>query len=208
MAAGEFSQKIIDLLSGCYGSPECALHFETPFQLLIAVILSAQCTDKRVNLVTPKLFEAAGTPQEMCGLSKEQLIGYIRSCGFYNNKAENILKCSRDIITRFGGEVPKTKDELVTLAGVGNKTANVVYAVAFGGQAIPVDTHVGRLARRLGLSKHTNPDKVEADLCGKVEYNHRTLFHHLLITHGRTICKSRKPQCEVCALNAICPKII
>lgn len=180
---------------------ECELVYGTPYELLVSVILSAQCTDKRVNEVTPALFRWCNTPEEMAKKTEEELIPYIRSCGFYNNKAKNIIACAKSLVERFGGEVPKTVEELVTLAGVGRKTANVVYAVAFGGDAIPVDTHVFRLAHRLGLSDANTPEGVEKDLNRQVPKEEWSAFHHLLIHHGRYVCKARNPECERCEIT-------
>jgi len=196
--------KILERLGALYGEPECALDYGNTFELLIAVILSAQCTDKRVNIVTKELFRVAPTPAAMLALGYERLVDYIYSCGFYRNKARNILSCCADLLTRYGGEVPSERAELKTLAGVGDKTANVVYAVGFGGQAIPVDTHVGRLARRLGLSQAQNPSIVMRELEAITPHEKKTLLHHLLITHGRQVCSSQKPKCDKCPLQEIC----
>ena len=181
---------------------ECELVYGTPYELLVSVILSAQCTDKRVNEVTPALFAWCNTPEAMAEKRVDELIPYIRSCGFFNNKAKNIIACSKSLVARFGGKVPETVDELVTLEGVGRKTANVVYAVAFGGDAMPVDTHVFRLAHRLGLSTASTPAGVEKDLCRQVPEEDWSAFHHLLIHHGRYVCKARRPECEVCCVSA------
>ena len=194
----------IDELRAMHPNAECELTYGTPFELLVSVILSAQCTDKRVNMVTPALFAWCNTPQDMASKTEEELIPYIRSCGFYNNKAKNIIACARSLMERFGGEVPHTVQELVTLEGVGRKTANVVYAVAFGGEAIPVDTHVYRLAHRLGLSDANTPEGVERDLNRVIPEAEWSDFHHLLIHHGRYVCKARRPECERCALTH-CP---
>ena len=157
-------QKILKELSRLYPDAQPALHFASPYELLVAVILSAQCTDERVNLVTKELFSYANTPQKMVRLTQEELEKAIFSCGFYHNKAKHILSMSRDILDKFGGEVPNTRDELMLLAGVGRKTANVVYAVAFGGNAIAVDTHVFRVSNRLGLAEGKTPNEVEEGL--------------------------------------------
>lgn len=191
-------------LTAMHPEANCELRYGTPYELLVSVILSAQCTDKRVNEVTPALFAWCRTPEEMAAKTEEELIPYIHSCGFYNNKARNIIRCSRSLVERFGGVVPATVEELVTLEGVGRKTANVVYAVAFGGEAIPVDTHVFRLAHRLGLSNGNTPDKVERDLNAAVPEAQWSDFHHLLIHHGRYVCKARRPECERCTLSH-CP---
>ena len=181
-----------------------ALKFQSEFELLVAVILSAQCTDERVNKVTEKLFERYNTPKAMCTLSQEELEKYIYSCGFYRMKAAHILSASRDIIERFSGKVPQTQAELMSLAGVGKKTANVVYSVAFGGDAIAVDTHVFRVSNRLGLAKGNTPEKVEAGLNKAIPKNKWSEAHHWLIWHGRKVCHSQKPDCERCTLSAYC----
>ena len=161
----EKSQKILHELSLLYPDAQPALIFNSPYELLVAVILSAQCTDERVNKVTAVLFEKYDTPEKMLTLTQSELEKYVFSCGFYRNKAAHILSASQDVIDKFGGQVPATLDELKTLAGVGQKTANVVYAVAFGGDAIAVDTHVFRVSNRLGIAKGKTPAKVEEGLC-------------------------------------------
>ncbi|MBO4535271.1 MAG: endonuclease III [Clostridia bacterium] len=191
-------------LRAAHPTAECELNYGTPYQLLVSVILSAQCTDKRVNQVTPALFAWCDNPFDMATKTEEELIPYIRSCGFYNNKARSIISCSKSLVERFGGEVPRTVEELVTLQGVGRKTANVVYAVAFGGEAIPVDTHVFRLAHRLGLSQGKTPYEVEMDLDKAVPHEEWSHFHHLLIHHGRYVCQARKPNCAECTVRD-CP---
>ena len=195
---------ILDLLEGEYPDAAPALHFASPYELLVAVILSAQCTDERVNKVTAVLFQRARTPEEMLTLSQEELEKYIFSCGFYHNKAAHILSASRDIVEKFGGQVPSTREELCTLAGVGRKTANVVYAVAFGGDAIAVDTHVFRVANRLGLARGKTPEQVEAGLCAVIPQERWSRAHHLLIFHGRRVCHSQKPDCAHCAVAHLC----
>jgi endonuclease-3 len=197
-------EKTIGELREMHPAAECELMYGTPFELLVSVILSAQCTDKRVNQVTPALFAYCNTPQEMATKTPEDIIPYIRSCGFYNNKAKNIIACARSLVERFDGEVPDTVEQLVTLEGVGRKTANVVYAVAFGGDAIPVDTHVFRLAHRLGLTQANTPEAVERDLVRQVPQEEWSAFHHLLIHHGRYVCKARQPDCARCKLSE-CP---
>ena len=191
-------------LATLYPDAKPALHFTTPYELLVAVILSAQCTDARVNIVTAKLFEKYYTPQAMVTLSQKELEQYIFSCGFYRMKAEHILSASRDILEKFHGEVPTTVEELMTLAGVGKKTANVVYAVAFGGDAIAVDTHVFRVSNRLGLAKGKTPLEVEEGLYKVVPKKHWSQAHHWLIYHGRQVCHSQKPSCQSCTLAHLC----
>jgi endonuclease-3 len=191
-------------LARLYPDAKPALHYTTPYELLVAVILSAQCTDERVNIVTAKLFEKYSTPESMVTLSQKELEKYIFSCGFYRMKAEHILSASRDIIEKFNGEVPNTVEDLMTLAGVGKKTANVVYAVAFGGAAIAVDTHVFRVSKRLGLAKGKDPLEVEKGLCKAIPKEDWSKAHHWLIYHGRRVCHSQRPDCGNCTLQAIC----
>ena len=198
------SDEILTQLEALYPDAVPALKFRSPYELLVAVILSAQCTDERVNQVTEKLFEEHNTPQKMLLLSQEELEKYIYSCGFYHNKAAHILSASRDILEKFGGEVPSTLEELRTLAGVGRKTANVVYAVAFGGDAIAVDTHVFRVSNRLGLAEGGTPEKVEEGLCRVIPKEKWSRAHHWLIYHGRRVCHSQRPDCEHCTLAHLC----
>jgi len=172
--------------------------------LLVAVVLSAQCTDERVNKVTAVLFEKYNTPETMLTLSQKELEKYIFSCGFYRMKAEHILSASKDILEKFDGEVPNTIESLMSLAGVGKKTANVVYSVAFGGDAIAVDTHVFRVSNRLGLAKGSTPLEVEAGLCKAIPKSDWSKAHHWLIYHGRRVCHSQKPSCESCTLRSVC----
>lgn len=197
-------QLVLDELANLYPQAEPALKFKTPYELLVAVVLSAQCTDERVNKVTAVLFQNYDTPQKMLTLSQEELERYIFSCGFYRNKAAHILSASRDIIEKFGGVVPSTLEDLRTLAGVGRKTANVVYAVGFGGDAIAVDTHVFRVSNRLGLAEGKTPDKVEDGLCAVIPKDTWSKAHHYLIYHGRRVCHSQKPDCENCTLKNLC----
>lgn len=191
-------------LEKLYFDAKPALKFSTPYELLVAVILSAQCTDERVNKVTEILFQAHNTPETMLALTQTELEKFIFSCGFYRMKAEHILSASKDILERFGGEVPKTVEDLMSLAGVGKKTANVVYAVAFGGDAIAVDTHVFRVSNRLGLAKGNTPLEVEAGLNKAIPKSDWSKAHHWLIYHGRRVCHSQRPDCENCTLRALC----
>ena len=197
-------EALLDKLDTCYPDAHCELDYGSDWQLLVAVILSALCTDKRVNQVTPKLFERASSPQDFVDIPLEELERLIYSCGFYHNKAKNIKLAARDVVEKFGGAVPGTIDELVTLAGVGRKTANVVFAVGFKGQAMPVDTHVFRLAHRLGLSDGKTPEAVEKDLRAVIPEKYYTRAHHLLIFHGRYTCKSRRPECDKCMVKEYC----
>ncbi len=190
-----------------YPTAPIALDFQSPFQLLVATILSAQCTDIRVNLVTPALFSAYPTPQAMVKATQKQLEKLIHSTGFFRNKAKNILGASAAILRDHGGEVPRTLEELVALPGIGRKTANVVLGDAFGIPGITVDTHVGRLSRRLGFTKQMDPVKVEFALNKLIPQPDWTIVSHRLILHGRAVCFARKPACERCTLTGICPKI-
>ena len=183
-----------------------ALKFRTPYELLIAVILSAQCTDERVNKVTKVLFEKYDTPEKMLTLSQTELEKYIFSCGFYRMKAEHILSASADIINKFGGKVPDNLADLQSLAGVGRKTANVVYSVAFHGNAIAVDTHVFRVSNRLGLASAKDVLNVEKQLMAIIDEKDWSRSHHYLIYLGRSYCKSQSPNCKECPLSALCEK--
>lgn len=197
-------KKILVELARLYPDAAPALHYRTPYELLVAVILSAQCTDERVNKVTAELFKKHNTPRTMLELTQEELEKYIFSCGFYRNKAAHILSASRDILEKFDGEVPAQHAQLKTLAGVGQKTANVVYAVAFGGDAIAVDTHVFRVSNRLGIAKGNTPEKVETGLNAAIPQNLWSRAHHYLIYHGRRVCHSQRPDCESCTLKEWC----
>lgn len=195
---------ILEKLEIMHPDAVCELNYTTPFELLVAVILSAQCTDKRVNIVTEKLFKLYNTPEQFASLEESQLEPLIFSCGFYRNKARNIISASRDILTKFGGVVPDNIESLMTLSGVGKKTANVVYAVAFGGDAIAVDTHVLRLANRIGFCDTKDPLKVEQKLMQIIPKEKWSHAHHLLIHHGRYTCHSRMPDCNSCMICQYC----
>lgn len=196
--------RLTDFFKKRYPSPRPALAYGSVYQLLVAVILSAQCTDARVNIVTEKLFADYGTPQKMLELSPEELEKMIFSCGFYHSKAAHILSATRDICEKFGGEVPENYDDLLSLAGVGRKTANVVSAVAFKKPAIAVDTHVFRVANRLGLACGKTPFAVEIGLNNVIPEELRGDFHHYLIFYGREVCSARKPKCDKCGISDIC----
>ncbi|HIR66655.1 MAG TPA: endonuclease III [Candidatus Coproplasma avicola] len=199
-----YEREILAELERLYPDARPALHYGTPYELLIAVILSAQCTDERVNKVTAELFKEHNTPEKMLTLSQEELEKYIFSCGLYRSKAAHILSASRDIVEKFGGEVPSEHKQLKSLAGVGQKTANVVYAVAFGGDAIAVDTHVFRVSNRLGLAHADTPEKTEQQLKQVIPQSDWSKAHHWLIFHGRRVCHSQKPDCINCTLNKWC----
>ena len=187
-----------------YPDGQCALQYRDPFELLVASRLSAQCTDKRVNEVTEKLFKEYGTPEAMLTLTEEELGKKIFSCGLYRSKAEHILSACRDIVNKYDGKVPGTIEDLRTLAGVGRKTANVVYSVGMGGDAIAVDTHVFRVSNRTGLAKGKTPEQVEKGLMKILDKSIWSKAHHLLIYHGRNVCHSRKPDCASCAIYSMC----
>lgn len=196
--------KLIEILRLEFPNAKCELNYRTPYELLIAVILSAQCTDKRVNSVTPTLFEFCNTAEQMSQLTEEELIPYIRSCGFYNNKAKSIINCSRELVERFGGKIPEERDLLEKLSGVGRKTANVVYSEAFGGQAIAVDTHVFRVSNRLGIVCTKTAEETEKALNEVIPKENWSEMHHLLIFLGRYRCKAIKPSCADCKLKNMC----
>jgi endonuclease-3 len=201
------AKEIVEILSGVF-TDKPALKFDTPYQLLIAVILSAQCTDERVNKITEILFREHGTPEDMLKLTQEELEKYIYSCGLYKSKAEHILSATKDIMDKFNGQVPKDLDALRTLAGVGRKTANVVYSVAFKGAAIAVDTHVFRVANRIGLVKADNVLNTEKGLMEILDKNDWSRSHHYLIYLGRSFCKAQKPDCINCPIQDKCKKRI
>jgi endonuclease-3 len=197
---------IIAELRRLYPEAACTLNYTNPLQLLIATQLSAQCTDERVNMVTEQLFKKYHTVEDFANASQEELEQDIRSTGFYHNKARNIRAACQRIISEYGGEVPRTMSDLLSLAGVARKTANVVLGNAFGVVVgFVVDTHVGRLSRRLGWTKNTDPGKVEQDLMRIIPQQDWLDLSHLLIFHGRAICMARKPLCARCTLNHLCP---
>ncbi|HET6795276.1 MAG TPA: endonuclease III [Acidimicrobiales bacterium] len=183
----------------------CALHHADPFQLLVATILSAQTTDERVNMVTPALFARYPTPEALAGADQAELEVLIHQTGFFRNKARSLVGMASAVVERFGGQVPSAMEDLVTLPGVGRKTANVVRSVAMGLPGLPVDTHVGRLSRRLGLTELDDPVKVEAELDAMVPPAERGAFSLRLILHGRRVCQARRPRCEDCVLSDFCP---
>jgi endonuclease-3 len=198
--------EILSRLKKEYPDAHCELDFETPLQLLIATILSAQCTDKRVNMVTPELFRTYPDAESLSAAEQEKLEELIRSTGFFRNKTKSLLGMSAAVAERHGGSVPSTMEELVDLPGVGRKTANVVLGNAFGiNVGVVVDTHVGRLSVRLGLTNETDPVKVEQALMPLFPQEDWTLISHLLIFHGRRICIARAPKCAACVLNDVCP---
>ncbi len=204
MSGESREEKILDALIKSYPDARCELGFKTPFELLVAVVLSAQCTDKRVNEVTKTLFQTVNTAQAFNELPVETLEKYIYTCGFYHNKAKAIKSLSKDIVEKYNGVVPNTVEGLTSLAGVGNKTASVVMSVAFGGEALPVDTHVFRVSHRLGLADGKTADKVMEQLKGKYAPSEWYALHHTMIFHGRYTCHSQRPDCEKCGLKEYC----
>ena len=206
MTRHERAAAVTALLARTYPGAHCELNYANPLELLIATILSAQCTDVRVNLVTPPLFRVCRAAADYTALPAEQLEDLIHSTGFFRAKAKNIRACCAALVERHGGAVPRTMDALTALAGVGRKTANVVLGNAFGlNTGVVVDTHVQRLTARLGLTKQTTPEKIEQDLMKLIPRGQWTLFSHWLIWHGRRRCTARKPDCPGCELRTICP---
>lgn len=198
------NMKILKLLEESYGSMGCALNYETPFELLVATMLSAQTTDVTVNKATEVLFKVYNKPEDFAVLPKEELEKYIKTCGFYKTKAQNIINTSKIIISEHKGKVPDTLEELTKLPGVGRKTANVVLSNAFGKDAIAVDTHVFRVSNRLGLADAKDVEKTEEDLMRNIPKEFWSRAHHWIIWHGRRVCSARKPKCEECTLKEYC----
>jgi len=198
------TQQILAQLARDFPNAASELHFNSPYELLVAVILSAQCTDKRVNQVTPALFNAASTPIQMANLPLEQIESLIHSCGFYHSKATYLKEMSQDLVDRFDGQVPADLKSLQSLKGVGRKTANVVYAVAFGGQAIAVDTHVFRVSNRLGITCAKNVLETEKQLMQAIPADKWADSHHYILLHGRYVCKSQNPNCVNCSVKQYC----
>lgn len=199
-------EKVVQGLLELYPNAECALHFKTIYQLLVSVMLSAQTTDKSVNEVTPALFERCPDAQSMAALDEEELQAYIKRIGMYKTKAKNLKKMSQMITDQYGGRVPEDYDALVALPGVGRKTANVVLSVGFGQQRIAVDTHVFRLANRIGFVKENSVLQTELQLMKTIEEKYWSNLHHALIWHGRLVCTARKPKCEECGICSLCKK--
>lgn len=200
------ANQVNHLLERLYPEAKCELRYETPLQLLIATILSAQCTDTRVNQVTPRLFSKCQTCEDFANSQEGELETMIQSTGFFRNKAANIRNCCAQLLEKHGGQVPDTMEDLVALPGVGRKTANVVLGNAFGKPGLPVDTHVTRLSYRLGFTEQKNPVKIELDLHQLFPPQEWTMLGHRLIFHGRRICSSRSPKCDECQLSSLCPK--
>jgi endonuclease III len=198
-------KEILARLDQMYPGATCALHHSNPWELLVATILSAQCTDKRVNEVTPGLFAKYPTPRDFAAIRPEVLANDIRSTGFFNNKAKSLVGAAKKIVGEFGGDVPRTMEEMLTIPGAARKTANVVLGTAYGiASGIVVDTHVQRIARRLDLTKETEPPKIERDLMKIIPRDKWVLFSHQIILHGRALCVARKPKCAECGLDPLC----
>ena len=197
---------ILEILSGTYPNAECALNFQNPYQLLVATILSAQCTDERVNKVTPEFFKRYPDPKAVAKAQRDEIEEVIRSTGFFRNKARALQESAQALIDNHHGQVPDTMEQMVELPGVGRKTANVILGTALGIESgITVDTHVRRLSNRLGLTDQTDPDKIEQDLMKIVPRGHWVDFGHRMILHGRQICQARKPKCGECPVAELCP---
>jgi endonuclease-3 len=197
--------RIVRRLARTYPDAACALHYETPFHLLVATILSAQCTDAMVNRVTPELFRRWGTPEKLAAAEPGEVEALVRPTGFYRQKTKSIQSAARDVVERYGGEVPRTLEELTTLRGVARKTANVVLGNCFGVPGLTVDTHMTRVNQRLRLTRQTDPVKIERELMELIPPREWTMYSHRVIAHGREVCDARRPQCEGCALREECP---
>lgn len=197
--------EIFELLKKEYQNAKCSLNFSTPFEILVAVALSAQCTDERVNKVTAEIFPKYNTPEDFANLPLEDIEKMIHSCGFYRNKAKNLKLASQKILKDFNGDVPNTMEELMTIPGIGRKSANVIMLEAFNNpQGIAVDTHVKRLSNRIGFSKEKDPEKIEKDLLKVLPKKYYSDANHILILHGRNVCKAQKPNCKNCCINSLC----
>ena len=198
-------ENFIKVLKNTYPDATCSLDFKTPFQLVVAVMLSAQCTDERVNQTTPELFKRCKTIQDFIDIDLKELEKIIYPCGFYKNKAKNIKLCANQILKNFNGVVPNTMDELLTLAGIGRKSANVILLEVFGiANGIAVDTHAKRISNRIGFSSESNPEKIEQDLLKIIPKEYLKDVNHLFVWHGRKTCNSRKPLCENCSVKEYC----
>ena len=210
MTKRELYKRCSELLSQAYPEAGTELHYSSPYELLVAVMLSAQCTDRRVNMVTPALFEAFPTVQDMAAATPGQIFPYVKSVSYPNAKSEHLAQMARMVCDRFGGGIPHDLDSLVTLPGVGRKTANVMLAVAFGGNAMPVDTHVFRVSHRIGLvpERCTTPLSVEKELVRYFPKEQLSRAHHWLILHGRYVCTARAPRCSDCCLSGLCSRHI
>lgn len=204
MTLPEKAKKVLENLEKEYPNARIALNFKTPLELLIATILSAQCTDERVNKATPALFERYKKAEDFAETDLKELEGYISSINFFRNKAKNIHACCKKIVDKFGGKIPDTLEGLIALPGIGRKTANIVLGGAFGKDAIAVDTHVKRVSNRIGLAVSDNPDKIEQELCKVIPRKRWAKATILLILHGRNICIAKKPKCKICPVREYC----
>lgn len=204
MTKKEKVQKIKEYLDLTYGDAPCTLDYDDPFQLLVATVLAAQCTDARVNMVTPALFKRYPTVKDFANADISDVEDLIRSTGFFRNKAKNIVACANALLERHGGQVPDTMEELVALPGVGRKIANLLLGDVFGKPCIVVDTHCKRITNLLGLTKNTDPTKIEMDLRKIIPPEYGALFCHQIVEHGRAICIARRPKCSECGMNAVC----
>lgn len=205
MKSKKIAIEVVKKLKEYYPEATCSLDFETPFQMVIAVMLSAQCTDERVNKTTPELFKKYGTPEKMAEIDIEELEKIIHPCGFYKNKAKNVKACSQKLVKEFNGIVPQDMEKLQSLPGVGRKSANVIMLEAFHNpQGIAVDTHAKRISNKMGFSKETIPEKIEQDLLKQIPKEYYYDVNHLFVWHGREICDARKPKCDVCPVNMYC----
>lgn len=202
------AEEILAILADTYAGIGPALHFQTTYQLLVAVIMSAQTNDNQVNKITDELFVEYGTPEAMATLTLPELEEKIKTCGLYKNKAKNILAATKILLDEYAGEVPSERDKLMKLPGVGRKTANVVLSVGFGLPALAVDTHIFRVAHRLGLSEGKAPDDVERDLCAIIPESKWAEAHHWFIWHGRRVCDAKRPQCAECPVGGLCPRLL
>lgn len=199
----------VETLKQTYPDATCSLNFNTPFELVVSVILSAQCTDERVNKITPHIFNTYSTPKDFANIDLSELEDLIHSCGFYKNKAKNIKACANKLVSDFNGIVPQTMEELLLLPGIGRKSANVILLEAFGiAEGIAVDTHAKRISNRIGLSKQSDPEKIEQDLLKIYPKQYLKDINHLFVWHGRKTCMARKPQCELCTLKLFCSTYI
>lgn len=205
MKSKKITEEIIKILKEYYPDAECSLDFTTPFEMMVAVMLSAQCTDERVNKTTPDLFKEYNTPEKMANADIKEIERIIHPCGFYKNKAKNLIACSKMLMEKHNGIVPDNMEDLVLLPGVGRKSANVIMLEAFKNpQGIAVDTHAKRISNKIGLSNKTEPEKIEEDLLKRIDKEYYYDVNHLLVWHGRNICIARNPKCDICPINTYC----
>ena len=197
--------ELIKILKNTYPNATCSLNFKTPFELVVAVMLSAQCTDERVNKTTPLIFSKLKTPEDFAKANISEIETLIHPCGFYKNKAKNLKSCSLKLINDFNSQVPQTMEELISLAGIGRKSANVILLEAFGiANGIAIDTHAKRVSNRIGLSSEVSPQKIEQDLLKIIPIEYLKDINHLFVYHGRAICTARNPKCNICPINYLC----